>query len=608
MPGMGIKYSPEIDGLRAIAVLAVVVFHAGAGGAGFVGVDVFFAISGYLITSLLLAEWLEAGRIDLGRFYARRVRRILPAVVLVVLATLAAGTVLLPPAAYAHLVASAAAALLFVGNAYFQATTGGYFDASAEQMPLLHLWSLAVEEQFYLVWPLALAGLLRLRRDWLRPAIAGLAVASFALATMLVANGPQGGEIAFHQMPARFWELALGGLVATLPARRVPRGTLAIGLALVLVACVRPVQPFPGPGALPAVAGASLVLLAVHGGGELGMAGNWLRSPPMRLLGLVSYSFYLWHWPLLALYRATSIGEGAPGVRAGLCVLALLLAVATYRYVEQPFRSMRGSSRRFVVGGAAASLLLAGGISAFAWATRPILVNDNPLALRAERDMPPRTCHSTGMEPPAIKCAPIAQTRIGIWGDSQAYAWSPSVWAQDPNGSAFSRDACRPLLDFVPEAAYPADLKCRAFNALVAERVKGLDTLVLASVWDVASAGRLARTLDAVAPRVRRIIVLGPTPRLREHAGRCIRQDAQAECAVPRTEFDANATPILAALRAAAAHHPNVRVLDMTSRFCTATECPVLLRGVPLYWDNYHVSSSVAKAFVLPEIPSTRQE
>lgn len=597
---MGIRYRAEIDGLRAIAVLAVVLYHAGVGGAGYVGVDVFFVISGYLITSILLAEAQGHGGISLLGFYARRVRRILPALVLVVVTTLAVGRLLLSAEAAVRLERSGAASLLFAANFFFQANTGGYFDPSADEQPLLHLWSLAIEEQFYLAWPLLLMLVAR-RRAKALPVLALLSLASFALAAWMAARGPEGAEFAFYQTPARFWELAAGGIVATLPTRAAPRIAAAVGLAIVLLSCVFPVQPFPGLGVLPAVAGAVLVLWAVHGGGWLGLAGGWLRSWPMVKIGLVSYSLYLWHWPLLAVYRATSIGDGDIRVRLGLCLLALFLAIGSYRYVEQPFRKMSRVPRgRMVAGGATLSLTLAVAAYGLAAATNLRPPDDNLLALRAESDMPARTCHSTGMEVPRIKCAPRPGTQIGIWGDSLAYAWSPSIWTQDAQGSAFSRDSCRPYLGFLPPKPFPADVKCRRFNAMVAERVKGLDTLVLVAVWDPNHVRLIRATLDAVAPEVRRVIVLGPTPHMRSEVPRCIRRHAEAECAIPRAQFDAEAAPILAGLRAAAKTHPNVTVVDLTGRFCTATTCPPVLGGMPLYWDQFHIAGSMARSFVLP--------
>jgi peptidoglycan/LPS O-acetylase OafA/YrhL len=597
---MGIRYRPEIDGLRAIAVLAVVLYHAGIGGAGYVGVDVFFVISGYLITSILLAEVQATGTISLLGFYARRVRRILPALVVVVVATLMLGRLLLSAGEAVRLERSGAASLLFAANFFFQANTGGYFDPGADEQPLLHLWSLAIEEQFYLAWPLLLVLLAR-RRARPLPVFAALGLASFGLAAWMAARGPQGAEFAFYQTPARFWELAAGGTIAALPMRAMPRMVGTVGIAIVLFACVHPLQPFPGPGALPAVAGAALLLLAVHGAGPLGTVGAWLRSWPMAKIGLVSYSFYLWHWPLLALYRATSIGEGDIRVRLALCVVALLLAIASYRYVEQPFRKWSRAGRgRMIAVGAGVSVSLA--VASFAVAANTNLAppRDDPLALRAERDYPSRSCHSTGMAEPRIMCAPAPGTRIAIWGDSQAYAWSPAARRADPQSVEFSRDSCQPYLGYLPEKPFPADVKCERFNALVVEQVKGLDTLVLVGVWDANHAGLIRSTLDEVAPEVRRVVVLGPTPRMRSEVARCIRKHAQSACAIPRAEFDAHARPILALLRDAARTHPNVVVVDLGDRFCTATSCPPVRDGMPLYWDRLHVSSSMAKAFALP--------
>ena len=599
---MGIRYRPEIDGLRAIAVLAVVLYHAGAGGAGYVGVDVFFVISGYLITSILLAEAQGAGGISLLGFYARRVRRILPALVLVVVATLAVGRMLLSPWEAVALERSGAASMLFGANFFFQAHTGDYFDPNANEMPLLHLWSLAIEEQFYLVWPVLLMGLGKVRGGRvLLPAIVGLCIASFMLAALATSRGAQGAEFAFYQAPARFWELAVGGAIAASAARNVPRAMASAGLVLVLAACVYPVHPFPGLGALPAVAGAGLLLLAVHGGGALGPVGAVLRSWPMVRVGLVSYSLYLWHWPLLALYRATSIGDGDVRVRLGLCVIALLLAVASYRYVEQPFRkSSRTGRARIVAVGAITCSSLAFAAYGLALATNLMPANDNPLAVRAEMDKPSRACHSTGMEEPRIKCAPRRGTRIGIWGDSLAYAWSPAVWMQDTQGSAFSRDSCRPYLGYVPAKPFPADIKCERFNALVVDQVKGLDTLVLVAVWDKDHVGLIRNTLARVAPLVHRVVILGPTPTMHSEVGRCIRQRAENACSLTRSEFDKEAEPLLAVLHTVAADYPNVTVVDLTARFCTSQRCPPVLDGVPLYWDRFHISSTVAKSYALP--------
>lgn len=577
---MGIRYRPEIDGLRAIAVLAVVAYHARLGGAGFVGVDVFFVISGYLITSLLLREQADTGRIDLLAFYARRVRRIFPAAVLVVLSVLAVARLLLAGEAFVHTANSAGASALFGANFYFQAVTGGYWSADSEQMPLLHLWSLAVEEQFYLLWP---ALLIFIPRRRVRPVLIGLAVASLVLAEWLVRTHP---TAAFYQMPARFWELAAGGLIATLPQRPMPRWSAAAGVLVTLGACLVPMPTFPGVGALPAVLGAAMVILASHGG-----TGNaLLRSRPMVAVGLISYSLYLWHWPLLAFYRATSIGEGALQVRLALCAAAFVLAFASYRYVEQPFRRARFRSGRTVAVGATLSAVVA--LSACAVGLRASDEQErmlpDPRIAAIERDVPSKACHSSGVDDAPIKCQP--RTHTIVWGDSIAWSWLPGI----RGGSDLTRDGCPPVLGYGATSSLRGDQLCHAHNAAVAKLAAGADTLILAARWVSDGDFDLRPTLRAL-DQVPRVIVIGPTPEIRDKAAKCVTQGAMDACAQPRAEFDAQAGPILAKLRAQAAPFGNVAVYDMADRFCTAAACPPAKDGTVLYWDQHHISASAAR-------------
>lgn len=315
-----LTYRPAIDGLRAIAVLAVVGYHAGLPiAAGYVGVDVFFVISGYLITRLLHEELQATGRIDFTSFYARRARRILPAVVAVIVVTLALAAALLPPLEAMQTGKAAAAAFAFAANVYFGLAPNGYFDGDAQNNPLLHLWSLGVEEQFYLAWPLAL--LLARRRPALVLWI--IAAASFVTAEWLIQAGR--GQAAFFQAPPRAWELAVGGLIA-IHRPRVPAWFGPVGLVVVLAACALDLPRFPGSGAIPAVLGSAMVVAAVAAGHRLPV----LEVRPMVLVGLASYSLYLWHWPVMVL------GSGMP--TWSKLALAFLLAAGSYRFIEQPFR------------------------------------------------------------------------------------------------------------------------------------------------------------------------------------------------------------------------------------------------------------------------------
>jgi peptidoglycan/LPS O-acetylase OafA/YrhL len=618
------KYRPEIDGLRAIAVLSVVLFHAGVGPAsGFVGVDVFFVISGYLITRLLHEEFVATGRISLSAFYARRARRLFAALVVVVGATLLVSLVVLSPYGEVKRVAdSAAASLAFVANFHFDAVTGDYFDGRSELLPLLHLWSLSVEEQFYLAWPLLLLGLLRLSPKSARPVLVGLSIASLAYSEWLVRLHP---ESAFFQTPARAFELAAGCFVALRPvgglaaARKVAlAGLLIVGVAV----CVR-MPTFPGLGAVPAVLGAALVLMAVHGSEDLGAAGALLKSRPMVFFGLISYSLYLWHWPLLALYRATHVGEAAPGVRLALCLAAVVLAWLSYRFVERPFRKPDPTvADRKVVAAALAASFALGFLSLTVGNGYDRKPPPDDLASRIERDQPANRsdCHLRGDQPlppaipPACRSDADKPIRVAIWGDSHALAWQPFAWelARQDDAAALSltRDSCPPALGYLTRKPVAEAALCREFNEWAQQQLDGVHTLILAGRWpshlaqadDPAAAAaqlgaRLDATLKAVRPRVARILLLGPSPVLRDEVPRCIRSGHPDRCAVTREEYDAYAAASRAMLQRLAAANPGVEYVEVADFFCGPTTCPPLKDGYGLYWDSNHVSSTAARRF-----------
>lgn len=333
----GLTYRPEIDGLRAVAVLPVIAFHAGffALPGGFAGVDVFFVISGYLITTILLAE-RAAGRLSILTFYERRARRILPALFVVSLACLPFAWAWMLPEALESFFDSLAAVMLFLSNIHFLDKAGGYFGPDLELQPLLHTWSLAVEEQYYLLLPLILI-LARSRRG-LWAVLLGLTASSLALAIWGEANRP---EKNFFFTFSRLWELLAGSLLAlALDGRRLPRrgGWLALlGLGLIVAAMLLhgPGSGYPGLAAVMPVAGACLVIL---GAGPGTLAGRILAWRPLVGIGLISYSAYLWHQPLFAFARIRTLDAPPDWLMAGLAGLSLALAWLTWRWVEQPFR------------------------------------------------------------------------------------------------------------------------------------------------------------------------------------------------------------------------------------------------------------------------------
>lgn len=332
------SYRPDIDGLRAVAVLAVVIFHAfpAALPGGFVGVDIFFVISGYLITGILLAG-LRDGRFSLGGFYARRIRRIFPALVTVLLATWALGWFCLTKDEYRELGKHVIAGAGFVSN-WALWTEAGYFDQAASAKPLLHLWSLGVEEQFYIVWPVLMYVAVRLRRVTLVCALTGLL--SFMSAIWLTRYHP---SAAFYWPLTRVWELATGaGLAIAVSGKREQGngnfGSVSLtGLLLCVISffALNPSLPFPGGWALPPVLGAAALIAA----GPDGIVNRRLLSHPVATwFGKISYALYLWHWPLLSLCFIVAGSEPPGSVRAGIVVASIVLAWLTTRLIEQPVR------------------------------------------------------------------------------------------------------------------------------------------------------------------------------------------------------------------------------------------------------------------------------
>ena len=421
-------YRHEIDGVRAVAVLAVIVFHlrASALPGGFWGVDVFFVISGFLITSIILRD-LRAGVFSLRAFWLRRARRLLPALLVMVTSVLVAGNALLVAPQRTWLPLDAVAAVFSFSNILIHHRVGNYWGELAETLPLLHTWSLSVEEQFYLLLAPLLLLVWKKWRAVTVPLVASLAMVSFVGCLWLSRTDP---SAAFYGLPTRMWELLSGSLLAfsDRAGRWRPRPWLAdalvvTGLALIVAAFVWLAgrAGFPGPFPLVPCLGTVLVLLA---GAHSRVAAIALANAPARYVGRISYSLYLWHWPVIALQR-----HAFAGVNPWLLLIPIaLLGAASHRWIEAPFR--RPGSRWH-------PLLALGSLSAAAAALAILLVPVNPVAGPRFADLNDPECRSNGMPWDATRQVRdhgepirVGQNRsqlLAVYGSSHARMMCPAL-------------------------------------------------------------------------------------------------------------------------------------------------------------------------------------
>ena len=517
-------YRPEIDGLRAIAVLGVLLFHAGIPflSGGYVGVDVFFVISGYLITGIILDD-CRKGRFSILAFYGRRVRRIFPALIVVLACSLIAGWFLLLPIHYEMLSKEALAAALFVPNFLFW-SEAGYFDTKAILKPLLHLWSLGIEEQFYLVWPLTLLFVARQRILTIRILII-VTIFSFALSVYMT---PKNAASAFYLPQFRVWELSLGALIACigpLPASATTRSRASVlGLAGIALAMVffKPDSRFPGYiAALPTLATAAVI----WSGRDAVAARYFLSSNAVVYIGLISYPLYLWHWPLLSLARYRHI-EG-PLSSAGLLIASFILAAATYELAEKPFRKLNieKAFHPLIIGmastaGVAAIFFFSGGVSyRYPKDVASIL---STMKYDYETDSRLYSCWLVDVRGPqefAPECLSGNANHDGIlvWGDSHAARLYPGLRRAFPDLTIWqtTRSSC---------LFFGGTEECNHTNAVALNAIetKRPQTVILFMAWvnyseDWGPASPLGmalkNALTALQPlKVPNLIVLGPAP------------------------------------------------------------------------------------------------
>ncbi len=453
------KYRKEIDGLRAIAVLPVILFHAGfkSFSGGFVGVDIFFVISGYLITTIILGE-LEHDKFSIVNFYERRARRILPALFFVMLVCLPFAWLWLFPSDMQDFSKSLVAVSTFSSNVLFWRSSG-YFDAASELKPLLHTWSLAIEEQYYVFFPLFMMLFWKLGKKWLLIAL------GFVFFAILSQWGVYAKPVAsFYLLPTRSWELLVGAFAAFYMSSSIYKehrrgineiaGWLGICLIITSIAIYSNNTPFPGLYAVPPVLGTLLVILYAN---QYTTVGKFVGNKLFVGVGLISYSAYLWHQPLFAFARHRSLLEPSTAVLLSISVASLILAYFSWSFVEAPFRNKSIINRKQIFAfGVAGSFvfIIIGFLGVFTkgyFTHRPNIALAASLSDRIKGNYGlSRECEGNYNLTPS--CSTSENPEVLLWGDSYAMHLAQGLLASKPDIKLvqMTRSVCAPLLDIAP--------------------------------------------------------------------------------------------------------------------------------------------------------------
>jgi peptidoglycan/LPS O-acetylase OafA/YrhL len=620
-------YRPDIDGLRALAVLAVIGFHASAASVpgGFAGVDIFFVISGFLITDLIARE-MEQGKFSLAEFYNRRVKRILPAYVVVALFTLAVSSYLLIPNDYVFYTTSLAASWGFVSNVFFSLLSWGYFGQRTEEFPLLHTWSLSVEEQFYFFYPLLLMFLYGRWRRHIVPILLALALAGLVLSQWQSASVG-----AFFLLPYRAHELLIGALCAFALARSRPasaaRATTFAGLGLALATgsllLLRPQYHFPGVNSLFPCLGAAFL---IYGGARPNPVSRLLGARLPVAIGLMSYSLYLWHWPVFSFLRYRHITLDAP-TGAAAVALSVLLAYLSWRFIEVPARRQRTMRLRASLPlyyGAPAAFFLAIGLYSYATEGAPGRFPAEARQLIAsysfERDLTGACAIKSGQYQGVtlaylqanctVGAARAGQAELLLFGDSHANHFKPFVeqLASDAQLklSYFVEGSCSAIDLFEPGTGQSAPTPCQRRNADLLALAPHFRFVVLASLWQYKGHEALFdRHLEGA---VRRIVAAGAipvvfkdSPSIATDLSHCVLYqrrgwiDAGANCSMPSAAVDAAQGSMNRVIDALHRRYRQMIVIDPKLVMCDATACATSFGNTALYKDGNHLNAKASQ-------------
>jgi peptidoglycan/LPS O-acetylase OafA/YrhL len=649
------SFRPDVEGLRAVAIGLVILAHAGVpfAAGGYVGVDVFFVISGFLITGLLIGEIDRTHTISLAGFYGRRIKRLLPQAVLVVTVVVIGSWALLSPIRARDVSHDVMAAGGYLINWHFAAQSADYFAAGDADRPLDHFWSLAVEEQYYVVWPLLL---LLVTRPWRhRPAsarralgfmLAAIIVFSLLYAARLVANTP---AQAYFSTPARAWELGLGGLLAVAPLTRVPFPTCVAwcGCAAIVAATLAfgPGTPFPGPAALvPTLGAAALVVAGARSSRALPT--RLLAVRPMQALGRMSYAWYVWHWPVLV-FAADVLGPLSAPEALAVAVASLVPAIVTYRWIEQPVRRSDVHRRRprltLAAAPVAASLIVVLGIGLAA--LQPVIptssaseaigaaqlgghggIQESATALRPapqDADADRSRAYYDGClvnkrgerSPACVYGDAAAGETVVVFGDSHAMQYFPAVeriarqrhWRLVELTKSGCPAARVQVRDYLLGRAYTECDAWRehALRRIAQERPRWLITSGTATYAVLAGGRRLGHEASRAAlvagykrvfAQLRKlagtVIAIHDTPQPPFDVPSCVADalDRLRRCAFPKRAARPPGDPVSVAARAVA----GVRLLDPVGQLCVRELCPAVIGNVLVYRQSGHLTATYA--------------
>ncbi len=634
----------DIQGLRGVAIIAVLLFHFGFGGinGGFLGVDIFFVISGFLITSILLRNTNSHPTSNLLAFYAKRFWRIFPAYIVVILFTLAAGWFFLLPDDLARLGRSAGFSSVFSSNFFFFKESG-YFDLSGIFKPLLHTWSLAVEIQFYLVWPLLLLLFSTIKNRTLASTLTIFFAAMLILSTALSIGDH---KLAFFMMYTRLWEFAIGGWVAVKIAQdneRAPSssstiwGTVALATLLISFFAIDKGLTLPAPGALiPALATGVLIYL----GARSALTFRLLSLPVLVWIGEISYSLYLVHWPLIVYLNYVLYPEPSLLVRALALFACLPLAFLLYRSVEVPFRD-RGKKQPFspiltipAIGSLSLTLL----ICAIAINTKGMPTRYTQTTLNALANLEPKTAHLNSST--ASNTGNAAAPKLVLWGDSHAGHFGQEVRAQalaaNYKFALHTFSGCPPIPKLflkrhslsIPKGCFGKNNK--TLTAILQD--KRIVTVILAARWDyyaqtrrfASEGGRrayltrakwafvsveksqenfangLQKTADQLIAAGKRVVILGQVPEFDFDPPRCVKMSiltaaSNEICKIKLNDVRKRHAYAEQLFKKMSAASPMIRYVQTSDVFCNKSDCSPLLEGKIAYKDDDHINDLGAR-------------